>query len=291
MSTAPTPLEETILVDLAKALAALDLHEARAVVALAELGDIELPEGEGLAGQAERLAPLGPFYLAYQLEQAGLLRAAELIAGLYASGSITASIDTAGPLIHRWWQERRQRLSEAERSHLFASVFEQPQCDRLLEAVMSSLVALADHADAPDLRKAVALEQSCLELADFLQARAGGMVAYASRDIVSAINQAIRFMKDPNLLAAFAVRNLWDLVRTADGGDRQATASIPAHLDMGRSGQTVLLWLAEAARSGSFRLDAADAGARGLALAAAAWLQAQVSPRAAGTSSALRPAA
>ena len=91
-----------------------------------------------------RAAP--PLYLAHQLEAAGLLRTGELMAGLFAAGSINAPLDAKlGNALHEFWRGRNERLNEQERAHLFAQVFDaatfEPQMRRLCEA----LVALADN--------------------------------------------------------------------------------------------------------------------------------------------------
>lgn len=278
----PTVPGDDLLPVLGHALSVLDLHDLRVALALSDLGSIDLPEGPSVADQAEILTPLGPFYLAYQLEQAGLLRTAELIAGLFASGAITASLGTAAELIRKFWQDRRNRLTEAERNNLYERAFEAPYFDRLFEAVMRDIAAHADNGDVADWREAIALEQSCRELVDFLAARGGGMTAFAARDIVSAINEAIRFLKDPGLQAAFSVRNLWDLVRTASDGAAASNSQMQAHVDLGKSGQAVFGWLAQASHRGSLRLDPHAPDFRELVLAATRWLQADGLVQAAG---------
>ncbi|WP_295386043.1 hypothetical protein [uncultured Thiodictyon sp.] len=260
------------------ALGSLDRHDLRLALILGELGDIELPPGLDAGEQAESLAALGPFYLAYQLEQAGLLRTAETVAGLYAGGAITADLGTAGQLLRHFWQGRRNRLTLEERQQLFGRVFESPHFERLFAALVGDIVSQADNRGVPDWREAAALEQSARRLSDFLAERAGGMTAYAARDIVSAINESLRFLGDPALQRAFGVTNLWALVRAAAAQGDGATFDLQRHLDLGQSGQVILRWFARAARGGPLHLDGASADFPALMMAAETWRQAQGAP-------------
>ena len=272
-STVAAPSLETRLdraVDLAQDT--LDRHSRVLAQSLAELGDIELPDGRPSALDAELLKPLGPFYLAFQLDQAGLLRTAEQIAGLYGSGVITAPLGAAGGLLRQYWQDRHNRLTDSERTELFGRVFEAPHFERMLFALMHDIAAHADNGAVQDLREAVALDTSARALADFLAQRASGMTSFAAQDIVASIAQALAFLREPALQAAFSVRSLWALVRISVSGDAATGATeISNFVDRARSGQTVLGWLAQNI-GGGFRLDPRDAAAQELIAAAQRWL-------------------
>jgi hypothetical protein len=261
----------------AHALSIVDRHERGRARALAELGDIQLPEGPaGGAAAAADLEPLGPFYLAYELELAGLLRTAELLAGLFASGSITAPLGAAAKQLAAFWQDRRNRLAPQERLELFQHVFEPPYFDRLLAAVMQTIASLGDHLQVPDWHEAALLEQGGEQLIEFLGSRAGGMVSFAAHDITNTIDTALSFMRNPELLRAFGVRDLWELVQYAAGENGGTTlAELQRHVDLGKSGQVILSWLAESARAGSLHLDSSTPGVSRLAAAAQTWLAAE----------------
>jgi len=277
-TTGPNPaaaLPAGLIQALAEALGSLDRHDLRIAIILGELGDITLPPDADLSEQTEHLAALGPFYLAYQLDLAGLLHTAETVAGLYAGGAIPGSLGTAGQLLRAYWQGRHTRLTAAEREQLFERVFEAPHFDRLLAALARDIASHADNRDLPDWREAVALEQSARRLIEYLAGRAGGMTAYAARDIVSAINEAVRFLGDPGVQRAFGVTNLWALVRAASSRETGATDALQRYLDLGKSGQALLSWLTAAARLGHPRLDPGAADFSSLIMAAETWRQAQ----------------
>ena len=97
-------------------------------MSMQEVGDIALPNlsitGNAQARDYSVLKTLAPLYLAFELEQAGVLKTAERIAGLFFSGAITQPLGEAEPLITEFWQNRRQRLSKKERDSLFQQTFE-----------------------------------------------------------------------------------------------------------------------------------------------------------------------
>jgi hypothetical protein len=263
------------------ALALLRVHESQHAAALALAGDIDLPDlGEPPPQQfdAVTLAPLPPLYLAHQLDAAGLLRTGELVAGLFAAGSINAPLDAKlGNALHAFWQGRNERLNEQERAHLFAQVFDaatfEPQMRRLCEA----LVALADNNGIEDVRENVGLEHAAVTLAEGLWPAISGMVAFAARDVIEAINAALRFLRERPLQVAFGVQDLWALVATTNRAQGVSAQAARDHVDRGRNGMVVLRWLVDNVSRGA-RLDLADPQAQSVIAAAQRWLLSSTVP-------------
>jgi hypothetical protein len=262
---------------LGHALGLLGLQQAAAARqlarALAELGDFALPDLDTpapAARDAALLAPLGPLYVAHELEQAGLLRAAELIAGLFASGTIQQPLGATAGRLNDFWRGRHERLGEAERAQLLGRTFEAqafyPRMDRLCAA----LAALADNADASDLRETVGVEQAGWALVDLLAARAGGMLSYAAADILGAVKAALAFMRERTLQVAFGTHDLWSLVAASGAAQGIDAAAVRRHVELAREGASILVWLAAAAGT-TLRLDPASPQARSLIGAALRW--------------------
>jgi hypothetical protein len=268
-------VEARLVLALGVAAQALQQHERVLALALAELGEIELPDGAPTAADAARIEPLGPFYLAAQLEGAGLLRTAESVAGLYASGAITAELGATGARIQRFWQERRNRLTEAERRQLYDTVFESPHVERMLGALCEALADHADNGDATDWRETARLEQAAQRLGLFLAERGGGIVAWSAREIVATLGEAVAFLREPALQAAFSVQSLWALVRVAAEPGAVGSFNPGDWVDRGRSGQTVLGWLTAATRAGRFAFDPRLPANQAVLAAAERWLLAQ----------------
>jgi hypothetical protein len=257
-------------VALARSLAALDAgtHDAQD-----HLGAIDLPDAAP-GGSAERagLEPAGPLYLAWQLELAGLLRTAELIAGLFASGAITASLGAAEPLIAAFWRDRTAHLAPQERMEVFGRVFEAPWFDSLLGALMQAIARAGDTSNDDTWSAPVLLEQSGERLVDFLSSRTVGIIAYAAREITATLVEAVRFLREPALLAAFSVHDLWQLLRFAASDPDLPQSAMQQHVELGKSGAVVLSWLASAAGSAALRLSPATLGFDALVGAARQWL-------------------
>lgn len=246
-----TPLLRAV----ATALSTLDRHQATRSLALAALGDIDLPPGPPRPEDRAQLEAAGPLYFASELEAAGLLPTAELVAGLFASGAITQPLGPTAQLLHKFWRERRERLDGNERSALFARAIEPPHFDRMMAALCSAIVAQASRAG---LHEQIALAEAAQSFGEFLTQRVDAMASFAVRDIVDNINTALAFMRDRLLQTAFGVRSLWQLVAVSGAEQGRTATSVQQHVDQGRAGQTVLAWLAAHYTEMAPRLDAAN---------------------------------
>ncbi|TJZ76205.1 hypothetical protein [Chitiniphilus eburneus] len=268
---------------LAEAEWALDTHRQAVALALADLGDIDLPDAAPTTDDLSQLVPLGPLYLARELEQAGLLPMADQVAGLFASGAITQPLGPTGELITRFWRQRRERLSGTERTAMLQQVFEPGVFDRALERLCGAMLALADNAGTRDAREEVTLDLALRGVRELLFQRSGGMVAFAAEDILAAVRDAVAFLRDPRLLAAFSVRSMWGLL--AANGER-TEYQVRQHVELANAGVTLLTWVARA-DAGQASLNAGNDDSARLFAAAQRWLMTQESL---GTSPGTRPA-
>lgn len=250
--------------------------------------DFDLPEGAPTADDRVQLEAAAPLYFASELERAGLLPTAELIAGLFVSGAITQPLGPVAKMLHDFWRGRRERLTADEREAVFARVIETPYFDRLMHALCEAIVAHADPTvpGGPGLHAQVALATHAQSLGAFLAQRVDPMAAIAARDIVETINAALGFLRDRQLQLAFGVRDLWRLVEIVGSQHGAMAGDAQQHVDRGRSGQTVLLWLAKHYAEQAIALDPAAPGDVEVLVAAQRWLaSAPLAPPAAGTRS------
>lgn len=236
---------------------------------LSELGAIELPPDSDDGVEPARLSTAAPLYFASELEQAGLLPTAELVAGLFASGAITQPLGPSARLISAFWRGRRERLEAGERQAIFDRVFEPRYFEPLMRNLCEALVAPGD---GQGLRERIVLETAASALAEFLDQRLDAMAAIAAGDIVENIDAALAFLRDRLLQTAFAARSLWQLVAVAGTAEGRDAGLVQRHVDQGRSGQTVLLWLARDGRASAPRIDPSDVELLG---AAQRWLGTQ----------------
>lgn len=259
-----------LLQALAVSLSALARHTY--ALSLAELGDIDLPPGAPNALDRAQLQAAAPLYFASELEAAGLLPTAELVAGLFASGAITQPLGPAAQQINAFWRGRRERLDVNERNAIFMRVFEAPHFERLMSAYCEAIVAQADGAD---MREGVTLETCGQALGEFLAQRTDPMAAMAAHDIVENINSALKFLRDRLLLVAFGANSLWSLLAVAGAVQGGSAGLIQSRVDRGRAGQTVLLWLAGHYEEMLPQLDPGRADHNEVITAAQRWLSAR----------------
>lgn len=297
------PAHAGLLRALAFATSQVAGHERAVALALAadDPGAIDLPDGAPNAMDAAQLRAAGPLYFAAELEAAGLLRCAELVAGLFASGAITQPLGPVAQSINTFWRGRRDRLEAGEREAIFNRVVEQPHFDRLMTALCRAIVAQADNADATgmrvDLREHVGLAASAQALAEFLAQRMDAMASIAVRDVIDTINAAIGFLRDRMLQTAFGTHSLWALVATAssrDGTTPGSATDVQHHAERGRAGQSVLAWLAANYPSAALVLDPRTAADSDLMMAAQRWLDSapmQLAPTGSGAPTSLPIAA
>ncbi len=239
--------------------------------AMAALGDIELPDSAPTADDVQRLQLIAPLYLAHELEQAGLLRTAELIAGLFASGAIPQPLGPPAQLIADFWRTRRQRLSAPEREQLFAQLFDPPGFYPLMQALCDALAGQFDNpARSADIQGQVALQEAADTLGAWLAPRAVGMAGFAGPEIVQALVQATQFLRDRLLQTAFGVQDLWGLLNTVGSPQGAGAVEIRRRVELGRQGTIVLEWLAGAVAAGD-PFEPASPGGRQRMAAAKAW--------------------
>ena len=267
-------IDPRLLQVLAQALDAMRQATARRnahAATLAELGDIDLPDTAPTAEDAHNLEAIAPLYLACELEHAGLLRTAELIAGLFASGAITQPLGPTAQLIADFWKARRERLSAAEREQLFAQVFEPQGFYPQMQALCGALTDQLDNPPrASDVHARVALQETADALGSWLAPRAMGMASYAAQDIVQALSQATHFMRDRLLQTAFGVHDLWGLLSTVSSAEGTGAGQTRQHVELGRQGAAVLGWLASAVPE-RYAFDPGGPEGQRLMAAAAAW--------------------
>ena len=250
------------------ALGALDAHDVAYAQALAGI-DFDLPEGAPTVEDRVQLNAAAPLYFASELERAGLLPTAELIAGLFVSGAITQPLGPTANLLHEFWRGRRERLDADERNAIYSRVIEPPHFDRLMRVLCEGIVA---QADGVDLREQVVVATHAQSFAAFLAQRVDPMASIAARDIVETLNTALVFLRDRKLQAAFAVNDLWRLVAIVGSQNGIPAGAAQQHVERGRSGQTVLLWLANHYADNAIRLDAAKPEDVEVIVAAQRWL-------------------
>lgn len=228
---------------------------------LAELGDIDLPDAAPTEHELSELHIVAPLYLAFEMEQIGLLRTADRVAALFASGAITQPLGKVAEHLNRFWRNRRERLSEQERMHLLEQLFSPSLFYPQFQPFCQAIIAMADNQNRRVIFEEVALQVSTRQLRETIFPHIQGMMRFAAVDLVQNVQDALSFLRERTLLIAFNARSLWGLL-ALEG--RYSESQIRQHVEMANAGQLLLSWLAQG-HSGSAAmppdLDAAVFGA------------------------------
>ena len=256
----------------------LALYDAQAwrpqivALALASLGDIRLPEPAVPTRDAGLLGALPTLYWVHGLDQAGLLRAADRVAGLWASGAINVPLPDRGQALQQYWRTRRDRLSADERAHLLGLVFDPRDFEPALQRLCEALVALADNAGQHDIREEVGLEHAATALLELCASRLEGAPLLAASDLLTQARSAVQLLSQRALQTAFAVRDFYALIELGEttAGSR-APPSARHGAERAQAGAEVLRWLAQAAAR-RFSIDPRAAALQPLIASAQRWL-------------------
>ena len=240
-------------------------------LALASLGDFSLPEPQVPPRNAGVLSALPVLYWVHGLDQAGLLQAAETIAGLWASGAITVPLPDHGQALQQYWRTRRERLSADERSHLLGLVFDPRDFEPAMGRLCQAIVALADNAGQHDIREEVGLEQAAASLLDLCATRLEGAPLVGAPDLLAQTRTAVQLLSQRALQTAFAVRDFYGLLELSERTRGGAGGHARTLAERAQAGAAVLRWLAQAAAQ-RFAIDPRAAPLQSLIADAQRWL-------------------
>lgn len=251
-----------------------------------ELGSIELPPVMGPRIDQAQLRALASLYLAAELEPAGVIPAAEMLAGL--SGSrLSVDLGPVRPLVGDFWEKRRARPDAAERNAFFARLYGTSSgpltagTDRnaLFEDRMLTLCEALYKLDQQGsgqfggVAGQARVRAAARKLLENLLGASTGIAAFLAGEIVGTLKAAFAILGHPYLRGQFAARNIWDVIAAIHRLSGRPMRPPGPYISRGKSGMTILAWLAD--RSGDL------AGNRPVAslgdpviLAAAEWITA-----------------
>jgi hypothetical protein len=229
---------------LAERLAA---HAYTHALSLHPPGEFTLPQPTSSDDQAH-LRALAGLYLMSQLEQASLLPAVELLAGMSISGGISVDLGPAAFKLMDFWRHRQERFSPEERQHLYDRLFGSE-----FENLMISLCEALYKLDEGVIPQGVSnpLEQAKVramgeQLAEHLLNHTTGVSAFAATDILATTRKATEILKDPHVEHAFGARDVWMTVTAILHRYGGAEVEPVAFVSRGKAGLTILSWLADA---------------------------------------------
>jgi hypothetical protein len=286
----PNALDEAVAAAFRIALATMEGTVTAASVALEGLEPIELPPTSD-ASDTEWLSTAAALYLSAHLEAAGVIVAAETVAGLMVAGGIGATLaPEASDVVLKFWRGRRQRLVEQERQEFLVRIFGSlPGLDatstggRSDDDVEMAMVGLADaivrmvSAGGGSAGRA-AVCVTAQAVGEALSARAAHVPLVVAADLISATRESLAVLGQRSVMSAFQARTVWGTLQNVLRRYRGEQRPVAAHVSVGREGVVLLAWLHTAwptASAGS--CGSLPAVTDELAASAAAWLQGSLS--------------
>ena len=226
---------------------------------LPDLGVVQLPPSLGSPEDQANLRVIAPLYLVAELEIAQVLPIAEILSGLFVSGSLPINLDSSAQLLVEFWQQRHNRLSQRERSSIFARLFGSPSGATLavengrninFEALMIGLAKAIYDKEAVNLSgtsptSEVHIRLASQQLASNLLVRSGGIVTYAARNLLQTLQEAINILKQVPLQQALGAHSMWQAIQIAAHRYLGKSINITIHVRRGQAGMIILSWLAE----------------------------------------------
>jgi hypothetical protein len=263
------------------------------VLALATVGDplrLDLPpllSAVGQVPQAETLRVMSAVYFQAELEQAGVIAVAELLAESrrtldVQSVRVSRKLEEFAERSRHHWYDRSSRNVTFARLFGIGAVANQHEgtVNRDFQQRLAMLcLALTNYqrdyrwGQTPGATREAALREAARAMLLNLGPRQYGNLPAAARTIQEQLHVAIDVLNDPDLTALFQGRSMWDVLRAILG---DAAPDLGRLVTRGQAGMRLLQWLASviaALQDSASTRPLLPAGAP-VYVWAAAWLQA-----------------
>lgn len=210
---------------------------------------------EGGAPTPDALRVMGALYLQAEMEEAGVIPVAELLAN--ARGSLSLTSTRAAGKLEVFAERSRQWYDRAHRSQVFARLFGlgpatgseagntvNGDFQQRLATLCLILVRYGEDyrwSRVVGSTREALLRQTATDLLVNLGLRQFGNTLIAARLIQEQLQHAIDILNDPDIGVLFQARGMWDLLRKILGDE---TPDLGRLLTRGQSGLRILDWLA-----------------------------------------------
>ena len=192
----------------------------------------------------------------WQVEAAGLPSFVEALAEGVMKGTLLLPIDAGGDQLGRYWKGRHERFSADERREVYGRIFGDPavldsgEFPGLFEALVESLTEIGLVPTTQPLGAyVVRANVAARDLGAELSMRAGGIAAYAARDIVAHVRQGLALLGTPDIARSLGAGGVWNMI-ALHGPEVLGRQLTPRpHLAKAEAVHAVISWLADNAGS------------------------------------------
>ena len=177
-----------------------------------------------------------------------------LASGL-VEGKVLLPLTTGADHLMAYWRGRAERFGAKERRAIYEQVFSlsdtSPEgvvgCFSRLCLYLAQIGTAASTESLAPMRAGAAVVAQ--ELAFLLSSRAVGMAAFAAREIMTQIREAMGVLEDRDISVVLGGGNLWQMLNAHAPQILGHPVRAEAALTRARSGMLILKWVAEVAGS------------------------------------------
>jgi hypothetical protein len=226
---------------------------------------IDLPDLEAVADNdivADNVKLMGAVICAAMLEELKAFQVVDRIVENAQAGTLPIGQGNAGKLLYRRWKQAPLRMTEAERRTVYAMTMGQPGGDPsagmnrefndLWLRFVSSVSAFVRQQDVDRLLRAnlpsalgqQTVRKAARDLATNLSLHGYGMTFYAAVDLQEEVKGLIVLLSDPEILAAYAARDMYQVIDTVATLDLGGARTGSRFRTLATSGMIITAWLA-----------------------------------------------
>lgn len=228
--------------------------------ALEDFG-VDLPPRSAVSADSDQLRAIAGLYFAAELDAAGLIAAAEALAGLSGAG-VPFALGSAAGEVAQFWHGRHARSTPTERAALFARLFggdtgvaaaahpgnQAFETDMIeLTEALYKLDETASNAQWGGVAQQARVRGAAGQVVDGLIAAASGLTVFMAQDLIATIKAAFAIFHHDDLRLALGAHDAWGAIAAVLRRGRLPEAHTVLHAGRAGAGMTVLSWLADAA--------------------------------------------
>lgn len=209
----------------------------------AVLGLVDLPAIEQARPSRAELGVAAVLMWARHVDEAGLLDVVDALAEGVVRGTLPLPIQGQAVQKLVQWRRRTDRFAVEERHALYDHVI--GELDARIADLVEVLVDIG-HAGRHDSTRHLQVRAGVIgrELAGELTARATGIAAFAARDIVQQVRDALAVLTDPDVAQALGGGSPWTLVARHAPGLLRRSVNTPRAVAKALAGRELIEWLA-----------------------------------------------
>jgi hypothetical protein len=206
----------------------------------------------------DNVVALSAIYFSAQLEELKFFQVADKVAEQFQTGMIPTSRSAGGEAVYRYIREAVNRFTENERRSIYARAFgfaqgsvDEPLPNREFSDLwirFLSAVSILTREQKATIRQALTNQQvfkSARDLAVNLSLHGYGIAHFAAVEVQATIKSVIKMLSFPDILSAYGVNDLWQLIERVSGIYLGGAANSVRARTLAQSGSRIIQFLAD----------------------------------------------